>query len=458
MHTPAGISPQGDGSTLDADFLDGLDAGDFAASTHTHHPAAITPQGDGSGLDADFLDGQDAADFAAEGHTHAPAEIVPQGDGSGLDADLLDGQDAADFAAIGHTHGGLWSENGANYFYNGGRVGIGTTSPEQMLHVVKGAMSGAMPDGGSIGILEADNHGYLSLLTPNFAESGVMFGNTASSRAGGVYYNSALTPGGLQFRTAFDVPGLELESSGRLAVGVITGNGMLKVAGSPVTLTVDLPDSTIDADEIWNEAGIASTSSGVTHTLASTSMQNLETVSLTIPAAGYIVVEAKCNGLTHGTTGRNQGLVQIDESAGGSAIVPYFASFGLLGYVNGTIANSFPIYVTRVYFKPAGSYTFILEGAQQVNNGAGAVTRVAQTILTATYYPTSYGDVLGLVSATEASEFQTARAVATESGEAMYEVDLRELEVRAARLRARAEEAELELLQARLRNLDGNPK
>jgi hypothetical protein len=456
QHAPAGISPQGDGSTLDADFLDGQDAEDFASAIHAHSPTAITPQGDGSGLDADLLDGQEAAAFAAEGHTHTPAGIVPQGAGSGLDADLLDGQEAADFAGSGHSHGGLWSENGANYFYNGGRVGIGTTSPEKMLHVVSGAMSGAMPDASSIGIFEADNAGYISLLTPDFAESGITFGGPASARGGGVYYNSTLTPGGLQFRTAYNVAGLELESSGRLTVGAITGAGLMRVAGSPVTLTVDLPDSTIDADEIWNEPGVAFITSGVTHTLTSTTMQTLHTVSITIPTAGYIVVEAKCNGLTHGTTGRNQGLVQIDETAGGSAVVPYFASFGLLGYVNGFIANSFPIYVTRIYFKPAGTYTFILEGAQQVNNGVGAVTRVAQTILTATFYPTSYGDATAMVSAGEAAGFQAARPVASGTGETLYEVDLRELEVRAARLSAQAEKAERELLQARRRALEGN--
>jgi hypothetical protein len=91
-----------------------------------------------------------------------------------------------------------------------------------------------------------------------------------------------------------------------------------------------------------------------------------------------------------------------------------------------------------------------------VNNGVGAVTRVAQTILTATYYPTSYGDVGAVVSAAEAGQFQSARPVASGTGEPLYEVNLRELEERAALLRSQAEEAERELLQARLRSVEGN--
>jgi hypothetical protein len=155
-HSPSQITPQGSGSGLDADTLDGQHASAFASATHTHTKSQITdletitttptpnavpkadtsgkialgwiPQGSGSNLNADKLDGLDSADFekvvnkgAANGyapldadaklplthlpgHTHSPSQITPQGSGSGLDADTVDGQHASDFAPVSHTH------------------------------------------------------------------------------------------------------------------------------------------------------------------------------------------------------------------------------------------------------------------------------------------------------------------------------------------------------------------
>ncbi len=92
----------------------------FTPSTHTHAPAQITPQGSGSGLDADRVDGYDASafvrsvsnktpeangnvdvtwndvsgkpsTFTPSAHTHSPSQISPQGAGSGLNADTVRG-------------------------------------------------------------------------------------------------------------------------------------------------------------------------------------------------------------------------------------------------------------------------------------------------------------------------------------------------------------------------------
>jgi hypothetical protein len=448
-HVPADVSPQGSGSGLNADLLDSLEAADFAVTDHGHAPVDISPQGSGSGLNADLLDSLEAADFAVTGHDHTPADITPQGTGSGLDADLLDGREAEEFADTAHGHAGLWSANGPNYYYDGGRVGIGTSSPEQLLHVLNGGMTGVVPNSGSIAVFEAGDNGYLSIITPDPTERGIFFGENASPIAGGIIYNNSLTPDGLQFRTAFNVVRMALESSGRLSIGSFTGAGMLQVTGNPVNSTVVLPVNSIASEEILNEPGLAASVNAAVITLLSTTMQTITSVTINIPTAGHIVVEGKANGLTHGTTGRNQGLVQIDETAGGAIISPYFNTFGLLGYVNTTQANAFPVYVTRTFFKNAGEHTFLLEASQQAANGVGAVTRVAQSMLTAVFYPTSYGDVNTVVSNSEAAAFEQATALSGESGGEGYSiVNLRELEREAARLRTEAEKAEQALLEA----------
>jgi hypothetical protein len=44
--------------------------------SHTHSPSQITPQGSGSGLDADTVDGQHASAFAPASHTHTRSQIT----------------------------------------------------------------------------------------------------------------------------------------------------------------------------------------------------------------------------------------------------------------------------------------------------------------------------------------------------------------------------------------------
>lgn len=82
-----------DSATHAAIFQGVVTAADFqiggtsvkARSTHTGTQAAatISPQGSGSGLDADTVDGQHAAAFATSGHTHAGATKIAAGSYSG---------------------------------------------------------------------------------------------------------------------------------------------------------------------------------------------------------------------------------------------------------------------------------------------------------------------------------------------------------------------------------------
>ncbi|MBI2885551.1 MAG: hypothetical protein HYY15_05210 [Candidatus Omnitrophica bacterium] len=84
--------------------------------TGTFAPSVISPQGSGSGLDADTVDGKRVSDLLNRANhtgtqststitgTFPPLSINPQGSGSGLDADLLDGRDATGFASQPHEH------------------------------------------------------------------------------------------------------------------------------------------------------------------------------------------------------------------------------------------------------------------------------------------------------------------------------------------------------------------
>jgi hypothetical protein len=134
------VGPQGAGSGLDADLLDGNHASAFALASHTHPDATTTTSGFMSAADKAKLDGieagaevnqnafsqvkvgssiiaadskTDVLEFASgnnialtadEANDKVTIAVSPQGAGSGLDADLLDGQHASAFALASHSH------------------------------------------------------------------------------------------------------------------------------------------------------------------------------------------------------------------------------------------------------------------------------------------------------------------------------------------------------------------
>lgn len=87
-------------------------------------PLLINPQGSGSGLDADLLDGLHATAFSQLGTSIETTEIT---DGTIGDADV------AASAAIAGTK--ISPNFGSQTIVTTGNVGIGTTSPSQQLHV-----------------------------------------------------------------------------------------------------------------------------------------------------------------------------------------------------------------------------------------------------------------------------------------------------------------------------------
>ncbi len=151
---------------------------------------------------------------------------------------------------------------------------------------------------------------------------------------------------------------------------------------------VVLPDSSINADEILDEPGITSSKNTQLVDLSDAVMTDLAVVEIKIPSDGYIVLYGKCYALLSGTTGPNGAHVQIDTDEEGTSLFPYYTHAGLSGYVN-TGTNYFPMFVTRVYFCEAGIHEFRLEG--RATHPLPALAQTWDHILTAVYYPSSYG-------------------------------------------------------------------
>lgn len=234
--------------------------------------------------------------------------------------------------------------------------------------------------------------------------------------------------------------------------------GVFDVAGPAGDLSVNLPDGSIGPRETNGEAGMSMTASGLNLALTQGANQFEDIVStrITIPTAGYIIVDAGVSLKMSGTTGPNVVKLQIDETPGGGINVPYFIEVGLGAYAgDGSEIHSFAAHTKRIYFKEAGDYKFRLEG-RALDNGDGAVTLVTRPYITAMFVPSSYGEVKTLIAnSAEAGQFDAATPVSVVDDElgsqTMYEVDLRDLELKAAQAQAEAERARRELLQAQAR-------
>lgn len=250
-----------------------------------------------------------------------------------------------------------------------------------------------------------------------------------------------------------------------------TGNSLFMISGSSTVtintnntgdLSVALPNNSVNALECVNEPGIANVISSGSYTLTTT-MQDLQTITVTIPTEGYIFLVGKvCEASLYGTTGPNFLYLQIDTAAGGSVSFPNYSAFGAQAFASTSTYYYSPM-AQRTYYKPAGTHTFRLE-ASRGGLGAGAGASAFYPTLTATFYPTAYGTVSTVAGTEDLGRFENVLTVpagpASPTGvtaPAIHVVDLRELELRAAKAQAEAERLQRQLLEEKTKQqLDSN--
>jgi hypothetical protein len=218
-----------------------------------------------------------------------------------------------------------------------------------------------------------------------------------------------------------------------------------------ITVPYAMRVAAVHSSEILNEAGIASAMSSTDIELNRTEMTDIETVSIVIPSSGYILVQGQCYVNSSASTMWNYIYVQIDETGGGSYTDPYYTRAGM-GSFPSEDNHSFPVFVQRIYYKPAGTYIFRMEG---MSSGYFHTSEACGETMTALYVPSGYGPISSYVS--DPAGFENAVPVEmtvdnedTTVTKTLYEVDLRELELKAARLKAAALEAERELREAQM--------
>ena len=273
--------------------------------------------------------------------------------------------------------------------------------------------------------------------------------------------------GGVDVGDLAGTPGsLTIADGSDVTIAADGPDGVVAILGTSETIfdmsksgdiSVSLPSNAVAASEILNEAGIAANRnpSVVTLPQGTTTMTDLATVTITIPTDGYITVQGRSVFTVGGPAGRNLVYLQIDEGAGGAEDAAHLSEAGLDAHSNsGTHRLIQTVYADRVYFMAAGTYTFRLEARAIEDNSSGAISELRNSSITASFFPTSYGTVTTLTTASGAAQFQSATPVTvdvTGTPETYYQVDLRELEIRAAEARTEYERLMNELIKARFR-------
>jgi hypothetical protein len=244
--------------------------------------------------------------------------------------------------------------------------------------------------------------------------------------------------------------------TGNTSVSINGTSSMTFNTNSVGDASVVLPADAISAGEILDEPGIAQGKVNGSVSLSTVAtMADIVTVTITTPAPGYIVVQASGQHRFDGDgVNSNVGYFQIDETAGGAIDGNHYNVSGWFGgSVN--VQSYHPMYITRTYFKSAGTYTFRLEA--YASNPGALTNYIYNPVITAIYTPTGYGAVTTAPTLTEEPQFsQVQRTWVPSNGVQVGGngslVDLRELELRATKAKEAAERAQKELLQAEFQN------
>lgn len=102
---------------------------------------------------------------------------------------------------------------------NGGNVGIGTSAPEQTLHVLKGSAGAVTANVLSVGVFENSASSYISILAPETSGKGILFGGPDNAVDGAIIYSGL---GSLLFQTNGGGTRMVIDSNGNVGIGVGT--------------------------------------------------------------------------------------------------------------------------------------------------------------------------------------------------------------------------------------------
>lgn len=112
-----------------------------------------------------------------------------------------------------------------------GKVGLGTVLPDARLHVHRASAGAVTADANSSVVAESNAPNYVSILSPDASERGLLFGEPSHNAAGALLYNSSAMPDGFELRGNGGQFRLGIDANGRLGLGTSTALGKLDILG-----------------------------------------------------------------------------------------------------------------------------------------------------------------------------------------------------------------------------------
>ena len=150
-------------------------------------------------------------------------------------------------------------------------------------------------------------------------------------------------------------------------------------------------DNSIFGIDIVDEPGIAQGRTITVIPLSKSTMTDLTTVSMVTPAAGFVFVQGRATISLDSTTGSNYAFMQIIVNSTGDTVSGIYSKVGA-SHFPASGQYSFNCTAQRTFFLTGGPQTFRLEAKYTASSGS-AEASAAFPILTAIFFPTSYGTV-----------------------------------------------------------------
>ena len=107
-----------------------------------------------------------------------------------------------------------------------GKVGIGTTTPQNALDVVAGGTVSVTPNAESSAVFRRNGNNYISILSNSSNEGGILFGNSTDDNDGSINYGHNTQA--MSFATA-DAERMRITSAGNVGIGTTTPQDLLEV-------------------------------------------------------------------------------------------------------------------------------------------------------------------------------------------------------------------------------------
>ena len=285
-----------------------------------------------------------------------------------------------------------------------GNVGIGTTAPDKLLDV---AGSSQIKDTLFIGTTASSGH--LNLYRSGVSQPVV---SANSSTMGGqlklfdeqgnmvvdMRPNGWGEGGGVEFYSSPSQKGVEIWGN---AWG--QGQGYISIHGDNRSMlfdprlagnsSVQLPDSSISAAEMFNEPGVSNSERAGVFIIISTVGTTVlaDSVDITVPASGYIEVTAGAWLNINHTTGTNSEVwYGISETRASQGVYPGCAVVRIPNEVSTSGSWGYPCMTSRFYSVTAGTHRYYVN-FYWATGGSGSSVSAGYPYIRAKYYPTLYG-------------------------------------------------------------------